>query len=123
MPVNEFKIEGGDPNFWVHGIDMESPEDIGNQLRVTKPQIYFGELTNDYIIVNTKKQLLFGIESEILTALDNGNLSHDLRQEFEARDMPLSEVVTISIKVKGRKWLITDKLMNKSTLLVKRREN
>ena len=109
VPVNEFKIEGGDPNFWVHGIDMESPEDIGNQLRVTKPQIYFGELTNDYIIVNTKKQLLFGIESEILTALDNGNLSHDLRQEFEARDMPLSEIVTISIKAKGRKWLITDK--------------
>ena len=109
VPVNEFTIDGGDPNFWVHGIPMESPENIRNQLRVTKPQIYFGELTNDYIIVNTKKQLLFGIESEILTALDNGSLSQDLRQEFESREMPLSENVTISIKTKGRKWLITDK--------------
>ena len=109
VPVNEFKTEGGDPNFWVHGIPMDSPEKLANQFSVTKPQIYFGELTNDYIIVDTKKQLLFGIESEFLTTLDNGNLSQDLRQEFEAHEMPLSENVTISIKAKGRKWLITDK--------------
>ncbi len=109
VPVNEFKIEGGDPNFWVHGIPLDYPEQIGNQLRVTKPQIYFGELANDYIIVNTKRQLLFGIESEILKTLDNGSFSQDLRQEFEAREMPLSENVTISIKATGRKWLITDK--------------
>lgn len=109
VPVNEFKTESADPNFWIKGIPMVSPDKLDKQFRVTKPQIYFGELTNDYIIVNTKKQLLFGIESEILTALDNGNLPQDLRQEFEAHEMPLSENVTISIKAKGRKWLITDK--------------
>ena len=54
VPVNEFMEEDANPNFWVKGIyPMEStyPE-----LAVTHPQIYYGELTKDYVIVNTKQK-------------------------------------------------------------------
>ena len=53
VPVNEFIQDNSDPNFWVSGIPLGGtyPE----ELEVTWPQIYYGELTKDYAIVNTKK--------------------------------------------------------------------
>ena len=49
-PVNEFK-ENSNPNFWVKGIPINYIPDLA----VTQPQIYYGELTNDYVIVNTRR--------------------------------------------------------------------
>ena len=51
-PVNEF-IENGLPNFWVGGapIDSKHPE-----LEVTRPEIYYGEMTHDYAIVKTERR-------------------------------------------------------------------
>jgi len=53
VPVNEFKKENNNPNFWVKGIPVNHtyPE-----FALTQPQIYYGELTKDYVIVNTKRE-------------------------------------------------------------------
>ena len=50
-PVNEF-IEDGFPNFWVADTPIRSEYD---ELNVERPQIYYGEMTNNYVIVNTQR--------------------------------------------------------------------
>ena len=52
-PVNEF-IEDGFPNFWVGDTPVRSEYD---ELNVERPQIYYGEMTNDYVIVNTQRNI------------------------------------------------------------------
>jgi uncharacterized membrane protein (UPF0182 family) len=47
-PVNRLR-EGGQADFILSGLEMES---IDPNLVIERPQIYFGELTNDYVIVN-----------------------------------------------------------------------
>lgn len=51
-PVNKVTSEGL-PELLIKNIP---PETTVEELRVERPEIYFGELTNDYIIVNTKEQ-------------------------------------------------------------------
>ncbi len=48
-PVNRISREGL-PEFFIKDIPPVSDSDI----RVTRPEIYFGELSSDYVIVNTK---------------------------------------------------------------------
>ena len=50
-PVNEFNADGL-PNFWVKDLPPQSTID----LEVTRPEIYFGERTPDYVFVNTLEQ-------------------------------------------------------------------
>ena len=52
-PVNEF-IEDGFPNFWVADTPIRSDYDA---LKVERPQIYYGEMTNNYVIVNTQRNI------------------------------------------------------------------
>ncbi|MBI1922628.1 UPF0182 family protein [Candidatus Poribacteria bacterium] len=107
VPVNEFQKENSNPNFWVKGIIPV--KNTYPEFALTQPQIYYGELTKDYVIVNTnRKQLLFSTKPEFQTDLDNGNLSEGLRQSFKEHEITLSQNVTLSMKEKGSKWLITD---------------
>ena len=53
-PVNEV-VEEGLPNLWVRDIP---PRSDYPELAVTRPEIYYGELTNDYVIVRTREQEL-----------------------------------------------------------------
>jgi hypothetical protein len=50
-PVNQFTKQG-EPYLWIMGIppNISYPE-----LNVTRPEIYFGEITKDYIFVNTSQ--------------------------------------------------------------------
>lgn len=50
-PVNEVAQEGF-PNFFIKDIPPQFTTDI----EVSSPQIYFGERTNSYVVVNTKQQ-------------------------------------------------------------------
>ncbi|NLJ73087.1 MAG: UPF0182 family protein [Syntrophomonadaceae bacterium] len=50
-PVNEIEEEGF-PNFFIKDIPPKSSVD----LEITRPEIYFGEKTNSYVIVNTKQK-------------------------------------------------------------------
>lgn len=53
---------------------------------------------------------LFGIDSKKFQSdFDKGTISEDLRQEFKNNWIDLSENSAISVKEKGRIWLITDK--------------
>ena len=104
IPVNQFTKEGGNPNFWAHQIPIKY---LG-ELAVTRPQIYYGELTTDYAIVNTKKQFLFFIESRIVRDLDNVIFPERLREMFGANAITPSENVTVSMRTRGKRWLVTD---------------
>jgi uncharacterized membrane protein (UPF0182 family) len=53
-PVNEV-VEEGLPNLWVRDIP---PRSIYSELAVTRPEIYYGELTKDYVVVKTQEQEL-----------------------------------------------------------------
>ncbi len=50
-PVNEVAQEGF-PNFFIKDI----PPRFSTSLKVTRPEIYFGERTDEYVIVNTEQQ-------------------------------------------------------------------
>lgn len=51
-PTNEFTPEGL-PNYWVRDIP---PVVIDSALKVTRPEIYFGELTQGHVYVNTAQR-------------------------------------------------------------------
>jgi uncharacterized membrane protein (UPF0182 family) len=53
-PVNEV-LEEGLPDLWLRDIP---PQASYPELNLTRPEIYFGELTSDYVIVNTEVQEL-----------------------------------------------------------------
>ena len=50
-PVNKVTTQG-QPEMWVENIP---PTSTVPELKITRPEIYFGQLTNDYVIVNTKE--------------------------------------------------------------------
>lgn len=50
-PVNEVTTQG-QPELWVKDLP---PSSVTDELKITRPEIYFGELTNDYVLVNTKE--------------------------------------------------------------------
>jgi len=53
-PVNEV-VEEGLPDLWVRDIP---PQSSYPELALTRPEIYYGELTDDYVVVKTKEQEL-----------------------------------------------------------------
>lgn len=59
-PVNLF-IDDGYPDFWVSGVPIESKVEI----KVERPEIYYGEMTHDYVIVKAERKPVAGTsESE-----------------------------------------------------------
>ena len=56
-PVNQFTQEGL-PYLWVQGIPPGSPPGMAAypELEITRPEIYYGEVTRDYVFVNTEQQ-------------------------------------------------------------------
>lgn len=52
-PVNEVDINRGEPTFFIRDIP---PKSSVPELAVTRPEIYFGELAGDYIIVRSNQQ-------------------------------------------------------------------
>jgi len=52
LPVHDVLKEGG-PNLYIKNIP---PEVVAGNLKVTRPQIYYGELTNDHVYVKTTQQ-------------------------------------------------------------------
>ncbi len=55
-PVNEVVSGGSSPDLWVKGVPITQKEGMSYQeLEVEQPRIYYGEMTDEYVIVNTKK--------------------------------------------------------------------
>lgn len=65
-------------------------------------------------------RLLFSTGSQFSEDLDLGIISKDLRGEFKNNIISLSDNVTVSVKDKHSKWLITDK-DNRQTYLIRRK--
>lgn len=51
-PVNEVAEQSGFPNFFIKDI----PPQFDTDLTIDRPEIYFGERTNEYVIVNTLQE-------------------------------------------------------------------
>jgi translation elongation factor EF-4 len=66
------------------------------------------------------KKFLFGVEAGLQGDLDNGIISEKLRREFEAKDISLSQNVTVSVEEAGSAWLITDEA---TKYLIRKEEN
>jgi len=55
-PVNEIVSGGASPDLWVRGVPITQKEGLSfPEFDVTQPRIYYGEMTDEYVIVNTKK--------------------------------------------------------------------
>ena len=52
-PVNEFSEGNSSPNFWIEGSNYTNSY---KNLHINRPQVYYGELTKDYAIVNTRQE-------------------------------------------------------------------
>ena len=50
-PVNQ-KTEDGLPKLWIKDI----PPQTENDIKITRPEIYYGEKTDDFVVVNTKTE-------------------------------------------------------------------
>ena len=62
-PVNEVTINRT-PDLWVKGIPVSLKEGLDyEELKINQPRIYYGEMTEDYVIVNTDKPE-YNIEEE-----------------------------------------------------------
>ncbi len=62
------------------------------------------------------RKLLFSVDSEFQTELDDKSISEELRQEFGKRRIPLSQIATVSIKKKNSEWLIARSYGNTYTI-------
>jgi uncharacterized protein len=65
-PVNEAE-DPGVPRFWIKGIPMQYPEgDEYESLRVTRPEVYYGEITKEYVLVDsTQMEVDHPLEGEV----------------------------------------------------------
>ena len=55
--------ESGQPKMMVDNIPPRSQVD---EIKITRPEIYFGEMTNDYVIVGTNEDLILIVTQELL---------------------------------------------------------
>lgn len=72
-PVNEAEDPGA-PRFWVKGMPLQYPDGEGfERLRVRRPEVYYGELTDRYTLVGTTKpELDHPIETGVRNARYGG---------------------------------------------------
>jgi uncharacterized membrane protein (UPF0182 family) len=108
-PVNEV-VEGGLPNLWVRDIP---PRSSYPELALTRPEIYYGELTDDYVVVNTKEQELdypSGDENVYTTYQGEGGIVLD----------SLPKRVAYAVRLGSNQVLLSDAITRESRLLWRR---
>jgi len=108
-----------DRAFWVMANNLATEEDplvrdnILNILKGAKASaIEPLACMNRFLVVEEMHRLsifLFNIDLAFRSDLDNGNISKELRQEFEKNAVRLSENASVLIAEKGSRWLISNK--------------
>lgn len=82
-PVNEMVSDGSSPDLWVKGVPVKQKEGLNySELEVEQPRIYYGEMTEDYVIVNTKKAEYNVVEEERVEDVDNVNTDDRLGYHY-----------------------------------------
>lgn len=107
-PVNEVAQEGF-PNFFIKDI----PPRFGTSLNVKRPEIYFGERTDDYVIVNTK-QKEFDYPAGDTNVYSNYEGKNGLKINSFGRRLILSWVL------KDYKMVLSSEVNNNSQVLMNR---
>ncbi|MCX6112546.1 MAG: CHAT domain-containing protein, partial [Proteobacteria bacterium] len=72
-----------------------------------------------FIIVNPKGTLLFSVDSCYVHEFNKGNLSQELRKEFEKNDIYLSQKIAITAKNENDSWLLRDEDNQKNYYITK----
>ena len=108
-----------DRAFWVMASNLATEEDplvrnnILNILKEAKANaIEPLACMNRFLVAEEMHRLsffLFSIDLAFRSDLDDGNISKELRQEFEKNDVRLSENASVLIAEKDSRWLISNK--------------
>lgn len=107
-PVNRITAQG-QPQLIVKNIPPESEYE---ELEVTRPEIYFGNLTNNYIITNTKeKEFNYPMENDNAETIYSGKAGIELN---------LLNKIAFSIDNKTPKILISGALNKDSKIIINR---
>ena len=107
-PVNDVTAEG-QPNLLIKDIP---PRSSVEGLEVTRPEIYFGEMTNNYVITNTKeKEFDYPSGDENVETIYQGNGGISLKGINR---------ILYAIKEKSLKILISSNVTSESKILLNR---
>ncbi|HHY91113.1 MAG TPA: UPF0182 family protein, partial [Clostridiales bacterium] len=107
-PVNGVTAEG-QPNLLIKDIP---PQSSVEELKVTRPEIYFGEMTNNYVITNTKeKEFDYPSGDENVETLYQGSGGISLKGINK---------ILYAIKEKSLKILISGNVTSESKILLNR---
>lgn len=99
----------GQPDMLIGGIPPESDVD---EIKITRPEIYFGELTNNYALINT---------SEEEFDYPDGNTNKYTRYEGDAgiKLNPLNRLM-FAVREKSLKMLVSSNIKSDSRILINR---
>lgn len=107
-PVNSITSEG-QPNLLIR--DIPPISDV-EDLQVTEPRVYFGELTNNYVITNTKD-----MEFDYPSGDENAENNYEGRAGIELSGI---NKLLFSIKEKSLRMLISSNIDSESKILLYR---
>ncbi|EPR12839.1 UPF0182 family protein [Ruminiclostridium papyrosolvens] len=113
-PINKLTAQG-QVDFLISGLKMDTVDKVN--LKVTEPRIYYGQLTNNYVIVNPKSS---GKLSEI--DYDGTTVSYFDEQgnKYEKIKMNLLNRVLFSIKYADTNLLVSSNISSDSKILLNR---
>lgn len=106
-PVNE--VAEGFPDFIMKDVPPKSTTD----LEVTRPEIYFGEMTNSYVIVNTKQQ-------EFDYPMGDTNVYSDYEGDNGIKIKSFARKLMLSWFLKDYKMVLSTDITNDSQILMHR---
>ncbi len=106
-PVNEVTVNNS-PDLWVKGVPVTLKEGLNfPTLEISQPRIYYGEMTSDYVIVNTLKPE-YNVEEEERNEVDdvpsvqgnteNGDESNGVKEEDDTSNIEGNELLENSKK-------------------------
>lgn len=107
-PVNEIAEEGF-PSYFIKDIPPRSTADI----EITRPEIYFGEVTNSYVIVNTKQK-------EFDYPMGSTNAYTFYEGENGVKVDSFARKIMLSWFLKDYKILLSNDIINESQVLMYR---
>lgn len=100
--------ESGQPDMLIDSIPPQSSVDI----KITRPEIYFGELTDDYVLVNTD-------EDEFDYPDGNSNRYCQYKADAGIKLNPLTRFM-FSVREKSLKMLVSGNINSNSKILINR---
>lgn len=113
-PINKLTAQG-QVEFLISGLKMDTVDQVN--LKVTEPRIYYGQLTNNYVIVNPKS-------AKKLTEIDYDGTTvsyfDETGNKYEKIKMNLLNRILFSIKYADTNLLVSSNISSDSKILLNR---